>query len=786
MDQEHRVIGLEQPAEVVVDTWGIPHIRARTRHDVFFVQGWQAGRDRLWQLDIWRKRGLGLLAGDFGPGFLAQDRASRLFLYRGDMAAEWAAYGVEDAEAICGAFADGINAWIALAEGEAGAEGDAGAEGEAGAGGDAGLLAPEFAATGTRPGRWEAGDVVRVRSHGRTRNVLSEVARAQVMAGAGAEIDLARRSIEPAWEVGVPEGVEPGSLPADVLDVFKLACNRVDFSPERMAATAGEAWRWDKVTDLGDVYAQGSNNWVVAGSRTESGRPVLASDPHREHSLPSLRSIVHLTGPGIDVIGAGEPALPGVSLGHNGHAAFGLTIFPMDQEDLYIYETHPEDSSKYRYGDGWEAMRVEREAVPVKGGAAEIVELKFTRHGPVVFEDVAGRRAYAVRTVWSDAGTSPYLASLGYLDARTPAAFAQALAHWGAPSVNQLYADADGHIAWYAAGAAPVRPNWDGLLPVPGDGRYEWAGFAPFSALPSSVDPQAGFFATANEMNLPDGYDIASHKLGFEWAEHSRADRIHQVLRTQGRHTLAQSMALQTDALSIPARRLGALLEGVVGEGDAAVGLGLLRGWDFRLTRESGAAAVQEVWWSKHLKPAVLDLLAPDPQVRKLLVPGDAETLLGLLEAGDARLGDRAALLVRTLGAAVAECRRRLGADVASWQWGRLHHGFFEHPLSGVVAGMRDVGPLAKGGSGSTPMAAGYRMSDFRMLTGASFRMVVDVGNWDNSRAINAPGQSGDPASAHYDDLAPVWAAGGYVPLLYSQAAVDAACEVRIRLLPAA
>ncbi|MCW3474066.1 penicillin acylase family protein [Limobrevibacterium gyesilva] len=769
---DHGVPGLEQPADIVVDNWGIPHIRANTRHDVFFVQGFAAARDRLWQLDLWRKRGLGRLAADFGPGFLAQDRAARLFLYRGDMAAEWGAYGTPEAQSITEAFVQGINAWIALTQEQPD------------------LLAPEFAAMGTRPERWDAADVVRIRSHGLVRNVLSEATRAQVIARADMETDLARRSIEPPWTPILPEGLDMRDIPAAALDVFKLATVRLDFSPDRLAATLDDAWRWTKVSDLGDVTAEGSNNWAVAGSRTATGRPILASDPHRAHALPSLRRIVHLTGPGIDAIGAGEPALPGVSIGHNGHAAFGLTIFPMDQEDLYVYETHPDDPDLYRYGDGWERMRTVRELVAVKGAPAQEVVLKFTRHGPVIHEDATARRAFAVRSVWFEPGSSAYFTSLAYLNATSPDAFAAALQHWSAPSVNQVYADRDGNIAWFTAGRTPIRPNWDGLLPVPGDGRYEWAGFHPLEDLPRSVNPARGFVATANEMNLPPDYPYQDRKLGFEWAEHSRTERIHAVLDAQPAHTVEQSMALQTDDLSIPARRLGALLAALPSDGDLAFGRDLLLGWDHHLARDSAAAALQEVWWSKHLRPALLDMLAPDPVVRALLVPGDTETLLALLEQPDHRLPDRDALLARTLVAAVADCRERLGPDASGWAWGRLHHGYFPHPLapvaplSPVAPGMRDVGPLPKGGSGSTPMAASYRLSDFRVTTGASFRMVVDVGNWDNSRAINAPGQSGDPRSPHYDDLAPLWAAGDYVPLLYSRDAVDAAARLRIRLSP--
>jgi penicillin amidase len=290
---EHRIPGLNEPGEIIVDRWGIPHIRARTRHDVFFLQGLNAARDRLWQLDLWRKRGLGLLAADFGPGFLAQDRAARLFLYRGDMEAEWKAYGNPDTRAIVEAFVDGINAWIALTEREPD------------------LLPPEFAAMGTRAQRWNAEEALRIRSHALVRNALSEVLRAQVAAKADLQTDRLRRSLLPEHAPQVPDGLDLNDVPADVLDVFKLATARLDFSPERLKATLADAWKWTKVDDLGDVYVEGSNNWTISPTRTATGRPILASDPHRAHALPSLRMIVHLTGPGIDAIGAAEPIQPG-------------------------------------------------------------------------------------------------------------------------------------------------------------------------------------------------------------------------------------------------------------------------------------------------------------------------------------------------------------------------------------------------------------------------------------------------------------------------------------------
>ncbi len=768
--------GLHAPAEIVVDRWGIPHIRAGSLHDLFAAQGFNAARDRLWQLDLWRKRGLGLLAADFGPGYLAQDRAARLFLYRGDMAAEWAAYA-PDAEAICTAFVAGINAYIDLVEREPG------------------RLPPEFGLAGTRPGRWAPEDVVRVRSHGLTRNALSEVQRAAVLARADPATDLLRKNLEPAVTPRAAEGLDLSSVSVEMLDAFKLASAPVTFTPERLAAGLDDVWAWTKVTDLGDVIRdaafEGSNNWVVHGSRTETGRPILASDPHRTHSLPSLRYLVHLTAPGLDVIGAGEPALPGVSIGHNGVIAFGLTIFGADQEDVYVYETAPGDPDAYRYRDGWERMRVVEERFEVKGAPDQTLTLKFTRHGPVVFEDPDRRLACSIRSVWSEPGAAAYFASISGMRARGFDEFRREMRRWGTPSVNQVYADATGRIAWLPVGYTPLRPNWDGLLPVPGDGRYEWEGFLDPDRLPRVVDPPQGYLATANELNLPADWDHGTAPVGFEWTERSRAARIDEALKTASPHTVAASCALQTDVGSMPARRtLAALRTAAMAGGTGA--RDLLRDWDGSLGPGSAPAALFELWWTKHLKPALFAATVPDGEVRKLLGPGDVESLLRLIEAPDRRLGpDPAAardrILADTLEAAYRDCAARMGDDPSAWSWGRLHTACFEHPLTPLVGNDRfDIGPLPKGGSASTPMHAGYRPSDFRIIAGASVRVVIDVGDWDRSVCINAPGQSGDPRSGHYADLAPLWARGEYVPLLYSRDRIDEAASLLIELVPAA
>jgi penicillin amidase len=766
-----RVAGLSAPATITVDRWGIPHLRAESLDDLFLVQGFNAARDRLWQIDLWRKRGLGLLAADFGPGFLEQDHASRLFLYRGDMEAEWAAYG-PGARRICERFVAGVNAFIELCEQEPE------------------RLPPEFGLLGNRPARWAAEDVVRIRSHGLTRNALSEVARLNVLARADHETDLLRKNVEP------PRRPEPlvAPFPIEALNLFRLAQASVTFTPERLAATRQTAGRWNLVDELGEVLPdpafEGSNNWAVDGRRSGTGAPIMASDPHRAHAIPSLRYLVHLACPDLDVIGAGEPAVPGVSLFFNGQAAVTLTIFGADQEDVYVVETDPDAPHRYRFEGGWAEMARVEERYAVKDGPDEVRVAEFTRHGPVIWRDPERRRAVVVRSVWFEPGAAPYLQSLAMMGVDNLDAFVDRAKRWGTPSVNLLYADKAGTIAWRPAGFVPVRTGWDGLLPVPGDGRSEWRGFHDQGEWPMTVNPPEGFVFSANQMNLPEDWDHAARPVGFEWTEASRAGRIAEVLGAGEPHGVADAAQLQTDTTSLPARRVSALLGALAADGDAAWALELLRGWDQRLAADGAPAALFELWWTHHLKPALFARLVPDAEARKLLPPGDVEAMLQAVERPDARFGpDPAAardeVLALTLASAWRDLAARLGHDPAAWRWGALHHGAFDHALH-LVDAPRDwsVGPLPKGGSSSTPMMGAYRPSDFRITVGASVRMIFDLADPDCSLCVNAPGQSGDPRSAHYADLAPLWARGEYVPLLYSPAAVDAAAETVITLEP--
>jgi penicillin amidase len=756
------VPGLSQPAEVIVDRWGIPHIYAKTPRDAFFLQGWNAARDRLWQIDLWRKRGLGRLSASLGPAYVAQDRAARLFLYRGDMAAEWAAYDPIGREAV-EAFAGGVNAYVA--DVRAGKR----------------PLPVEFALTKSQPEDWKPEDILRIRSHALVNNVTSEVARARTICAGGVEADALRRKLEPAHKVTVPKGLDPCSVPAGVLVDYVLATEPVSFTPLKQSAAAGAPKDLAQVID--ERSAEGSNNWTISAARSATGRPILANDPHRPVGVPALRYIAHLDAPGLSIIGAGEPALPGVSFGHNGTAAFGITINYVDQEDLYAYEVR---GNAYRYKGGFEPMRTVRETIEVKGGPAQEVELRFTRHGPVIWQDAT--RAFAIRTVWNEPGLSGYFGSSRMWRAKGWDDFQTARNRWGAPPLNLVYADTKGDIGWAVAARTPVRVGWDGLMPVPGDGRYEWRGFLEDGGLPTVKNPAAGYFATANAMNIPaePAYPRAARQLGFEWADRSRSDRIHEVLDKLPKSTLADSMALQTDSVSPQARRGVALVQSLTSsDRQMTVALDFLKRWDGTEATSSAAAAIYETWANKHLGPAVAAAAAPE--AARPLIGSTPDPILTWLEAQPAAIRDP--ILLASLKSALDELTKRLSHHTYGWTWGRLHHAHFVPAVAVLadpaLATQMTVGPLQVPGSASTPRAATFRTEDFRQTAGASVRLVLDVGAWDNSMAINTPGQSGDPASPHYRDLFPLWAGGAYVPLRFSRGAVEGDAEVVMKLSPA-
>ncbi|MCA1817618.1 MAG: penicillin acylase family protein [Acidobacteria bacterium] len=751
-DGRVKLAGLRRPVEVWRDPWGVAHIYAQDADDLFFAQGFVAAQDRLWQMEMWRRAGEGRLAEILGAQAVERDKFARLMRYRGDTRAEWRSYA-PDARRIIESFVRGVNAFIGSSRDH---------------------LPVEFQLTGTRPDPWTPEVcLLRLSSLEVSGNASRELQRALLVRRLGAKLADELMPTDPHKATEVPAGLDLEDLNGDILAGMRAATGAVDFRA-----------------------TQGSNNWVASGALTSTGKPLLANDPHRGVGLPSLRYMVHLNAPGWNVVGAGEPSLPGVAIGHNERVAFGITVVGVDQQDLYVEETDPRDSSRYRYRGAWEPMRVEREEISVRGRSAPVsVELKFTRHGAVVFEDEARHRAYALRTVSSEPGTAAYLASLSLDRARDWREFVAALARWKSPSENFVYADVDGNIGWQATGLTPIRPNWSGLLPVPGaSGQYEWRGFLPASELPRSFNPREGFIATANHNILPPGYN---HALNYEFSPPTRLRRIVEVLRSKQKGwTVEDFERLQHDSLSLPAREFVPRLRNVkTDDADLRRAIDLLLNWDFVLSRDSAAAALYELWFNRLSADAMrlrfageadADRKARDAGGRAGLVTLESWLSQPATAFGANAEAKRDELLLESLREAVADLRGRLGSDPSKWRWGSLHAAEFRHPLStdGARRAVLDLGAVERAGDANTVMATGGG-ANFRQTHGASYREVLDVSDWDGSVAINVPGQSAQPSSPHYGDLLPLWAEGRYFPLLFTRAAVERRARERLILEPA-
>ena len=774
--------GLERGVEIIVDRWGISHIYARTEYDLFFAQGWNAARDRLFQLEMWRRQASGTVAEILGPRELSRDIGTRLFKFRRDLGQELRHYH-PNGEIIIGAFVDGINAYVAQTRT------------------DPTLLPIEFELLGIEPGEWTP-EIVISRHQGLLGNIGQELALGRQVAAMGPEEVKRLGSFGPGDpDLALDEAIDPQALSEDILGIYNAFRRPVRFQPsdivpehrsepesfallERAEHEGAAALEHDPAADIG------SNNWVVSGRLTESGFPMMANDPHRTQAAPSLRYWVHLVGPGWDVIGGGEPSLPGVSIGHNGHGAWGLTVFATDAEDLYVYETNPDDPTEYRYHDQWEPMTVISERIPIRGQADHVAELEYTRHGPVVFRDAERNLAYAVRAGWMEIGGAPYLASLRMDQAKTWEEFVEACTYSNIPGENMVWADRGGNIGWQAVGIAPIRRNWSGLVPVPGDGRYEWDGYLPMRAKPNVFNPREGYFATANNDLIPRDYQYMD-AVGFSWSDPYRWLRIVEQLGSGKRFGMIDMMRLQTDELSIPARQLVPLLEGLELNSERMTqARNILLHWDNRMSATSPAAGLYAAWEGRlrRLVRRALLATAPEGASMNISLRRTVETLaVPPGEFGPDPLAARDGLLVTALGEAVAYLEEKLGPDPQGWMWGQpeYHHAYLRHPLGNSVDSrtreLLEVGPLPRGGYASTVNQTG---NGDNQTSGASFRIIVDTGDWDRTVGMNNPGQSGDPESPFYRNLFDEWARDRFHPVFYSRERVEGVAAIRIALSP--
>jgi len=768
------VSGLKEPVEIIRDQWGINHIYAKNQHDLFFAQGYAAAKDRLFQFEIWRRQATGTVAEILGERELKRDLGTRLFKFRGDMNQEMDHYHKDGTEIIT-AYTMGVNAYIK--------EINQTPE----------KLPIEFKLLNIKPAKWTT-DVVISRHQGLLGNINDELQIGRAVAKLGVE-----KVKELTWfhpkdpNIELDPAINKELLFDNILELYHAYRKKVQFLSSDVQEEYRNTTELKELTsihtDLNDSLSIGSNNWVISGSRMADGNTYMANDPHRTIAVPSLRYMTHLVAPGWNVIGGGEPEIPGISIGHNEFGSWGLTVFRTDGEDLYVYDLNPKNPNQYKYKGKWVDMKIIKETVKVKGKNDFLAELKYTKHGPVTYIDSEHNKAYAVRCAWLEPGGSPYLASLRMDQAKSWQEFREACNYSHIPGENMVWADKEGNIAWQAVGIAPIRKNFSGLVPVPGDGRYEWDGYLPIIQKPNSFNPSNGFIATANQNVTSNDYTHWD-AIGYSWSDPFRGNRVKEILSSSRKLTMEDMKALQVDYLSIPARTLIPLLTNLSFNGKPAEAVEKLKNWNFKLNANSVEAAIYVSFENE------LGLLADQKFIpekgKKYIGKIQMKKLVDWMTKPDKRFGSnpitgRDQLMSEAFNNAVNHLTDLLGDDMNNWQYGqkKFKHTYFEHALSSSVNKKTreklDLGPLPRGGNSFTVGSTG---GNLRQSSGASFRMIVNTGNWDGAIATNGPGQSGNPDSPFYSNLFEPWAKDMYFPVYYSREKIDSVSVNKILLNP--
>ena len=730
---ELTVPGLEAPVEVLRDRYGVAYVSAGSLDDLWFAQGFVTAGERLFQLDLALKQANGRLSELFGERTIDDDRFVRTVGINRAGAAIAATWD-DVSRAMYERFRAGVRAWIDT------------------------MPAPpvEYVLLDATPdipdddASWAS--CWAMFSWGLSGNWDLELLRVHLAAELGEE--GAGRLLPPM--VGAPTAPAAGRLAAELLGSLPR-------SPR----------------------GQGSNEWAIAGSRTASGRPLLANDPHLLVQQPGAWLELHLRAPGYEARGVTAPFSPGIILGTTAHHAWGATNVSGDVQDLYL-ERLNDDATAARYGDDWEPLTVHREEIHVRGTDAPIVhEVRATRHGPLLDSYLTGHlrpehhpvdETYALRWVGAEHSIRPSVL-VDVANVTSFDAFREAARALECPGQNLVYADVDGTIGYQCTGLHPIRRGGDGTVPVPGwtDG-YEWNGFVPFEELPWAVDPDHGFLVTANDRVQPDD---ATHPLGQDFHAPDRAARITELLDERRDHSVETCRAIQRDTTSLAAQRLVPLL--AIGVAPAAE---LLRSWDHDLAADSAAAALWEVVVDELGRRAVG---GKEPLVAEYLTERDVfrcRALPRLLE--DRALASEE--LASALDAAWDRCVEAMGDDPAAWRWGEIHRARFTHPL-GRLPGLEPLfvaAELPLGGDEQTVSNAGFEGDGpFDVAVVPSWRAVYDLADLDASGGVLPTGQSGNPASPHWSDQTELWAAGELRPLPFTRPAVEAAAAARLDLRPA-
>jgi len=760
------VAGLGDSVEIVRDRHGIPHIYGKSEKDAWYGLGFAHAQDRLWQMEMNRRIGAGRLSEILGEKTIATDKFLRtLSVYH--FAERTLANMTPESRAVPDAYVAGVNASIAR---------------------NGGPLPPEFLVLGIEPAPWSPADSLvwaKMMAWDLGANWRNEIMRFEmVQAGLNAQ---QLNELFPPY---------PGDAPVTLPDLAALY-DGVDIDATQFAALPPAV-----IPDR----ANGSNNWVVASSRTASGKPLLANDPHLGLSAPPVWYFAHVEAPGLKVMGATLPGIPGVVLGRNDRIAWGFTNTGPDVQDMFIERLLPGDASQYVTPTGSAKFEVRREVIKVKDAADIVIDVRSTRHGPVISDAsgssarVAGKGhvlAFAWTALRDDSGTAT--AILDFNKAKNWTEFVDALRHYDVPQQNIVYADIDGNIGYYAPGRIPMRKPGNkvkGFMPVPGwDATYDWDGYIPFDELPHTYNPAQGYVATANHKVVDKNYP---HLITLEWTAPYRARRIENLLAARDKHTVDSFRTIQSDVKSLVATDLlPRLLKVKPAAGAAAKAHALLAEWNAEMDRNQPAPLIFMAWMRNLTKAVYADELGSmfeaywgyRPIFMSNILIGDQSHWCDDIKTAAAESCDMQ--IAASLTAATAELEALTGsADPASWRWGDYHFAHSDHNPFTHVKPLDQLFDVKIGNSGGshTVNVGRHKFADpnfpYRQYHGPSLRAIYDLADLDRSRWIHSTGQSGNPLSDFFSNFTTTWRDVSDLPMTMKREEIEAGALGTLTLTP--
>lgn len=779
-----RLDGLHEPVEIITDRYGVPHIYAQNEDDLFFAQGYVHAQERLWQMEMNRRLCSGRLSEIFGKLALDVDRFSRrLGLHR--IATAEISSLPEHSKRALEAYARGVTAFIERIRGN---------------------LPVEFTILRCKPGDWQITDSIqwaRMMGWNLGGNWETEITRAHIIEKAGTE---RATQLEAGYDPNHPLIIPPG-----------VAYNGIN---------PGLIEQYRQIKQLSGFGLLGaSNNWVVDGTKSVTGLPILCNDPHLGQAAPSVWFENHLVAGDIDVTGVSFPGAPGIIIGHNRHIAWGLTNAISDTQDLYIEKFNPRNPNQYEYQGQWEEAQVIREEIKVKGENESVIEeVRVTRHGPIISEyrvseqEQAGQNGANAESVtlplalrWTGSDQCRIVTSIVKLNRATNwGEFSEAMRDWDAPPQNVVYADVEGNIGYIMAGAIPIRARGQHLLPMPGwTGEDEWTGLIPFEELPHIYNPPQHFIVTANNRVEDDSYP---HYITNEWLNGYRAQRIRDLLLSKEELDLADMAVIQSDLYALPAVEIVPHMLAISPLAPLEqAAQDAVRAWDFVLAPDSPGASIYSTFLRK-LERIVFDVVFGADEELLFRYLGRGATILATQNGSasrsrpllirmmnahdDAWFANSAvpsgpktwdAAMSSAFSAAVEELREKLGDDVARWQYGKIHHMTYNHPL-GMVKPLDKIfnrGPYPAGGDIDTVCQMATLQHDPEtVLVVPSYRQIVNLADLPHSLSMHSPGQSGHPASKHYDDFIKPWRHFEHHPMLFDRQEIVDSAEATLRLSP--